>query len=168
MPFKCGVCGLSFDAAEEFMNHKLVHQKESQKPEKKGVICLGCGNPIPTDPSTSNYSGEIICSGCGQTMKVILEDGEVVFAMSKGVTVQTGEDLLRQYHKWVIEYVKAKELIDNLVPVPANLSEGGEMPTITVTEDLMARFQYAEATMANALRKRQEIHEKLHKLQHNR
>lgn len=167
MPFKCNTCGLSFETADEFTKHRLVHQGESEKPEKRGLICLGCGKPIPTDSSKLDYTGDIVCPGCKQTMKVVMRNGEVAFAMSKGGTEQTREELLKQYRMWVLEYVKAKDLIDSLLPVSANLPEDEEMPTFTVTEDLLAKFQYAEATIATALRKRQEIHEKLHRMQHN-
>ena len=165
MPFKCFSCGVSFGTAEEFMKHKLVHQEQSEKPEEKGLICLRCGKPIPTDSSRPNYRGDIVCPGCKQTMKVVMRNGEVAFAMSKEGAEQTREELLKQYRKWVLEYMKAKDLIDSLVPVPTALSKGEKMPTITVTEDLLAKFQYAEATMAAALRERQQIHEKLHRLQ---
>ena len=167
MPYKCGACGLSFETADEFIKHKIVHQEKSEKPEKKGLICLRCGKPIPTDSSKPNYTGDIVCPACKQTMKVVMQNGEVALAMSKEGAEQTREELLNQYRKWVLEYVKAKDLIDSLVPVPANLSEGEEMQPITVTEDLLAKFQYAEATIAASLRKRQEIHEKLHRLQHD-
>ena len=168
MPFKCGLCGLSFETADEFTRHKLAHQEQQEKseqPEKKGLVCLRCGNPIPTDSYGPNYRGDIICPSCRQTMKVVLADGEVEFAMSKEGAGQTREELLRQYRKWVLEYMKAKDLIDSLVPAPTALSEGKEMLTITVTEDLLAKFQYAETTMAAALREIRQIHEKLHRLQ---
>jgi len=79
MPFKCGSCGLSFDTAEEFIKHKLAHQEQP----KSGLICLGCGKPIPVDPSKANYKGDILCPSCGQVMEVTLKNGEVIFAMSK-------------------------------------------------------------------------------------
>jgi len=165
MPFKCSSCGMSFQVADEFMKHKLVHKEQSEIPEKKGLICFGCGKPIPIDSSKLNYSGDIVCPDCKQNMKVVLQNGEVAFAMSRESAEQTKEELLKQYGKWVVEYVKAKDLIDSLVPVPAALSEGEEMPTVTVTEDLLARFQYAEATMTAALKERRQIHEKLYRLQ---
>lgn len=78
MPFKCFSCGLSFDTAEEFMKHKLSH-----KEPKKGLICLRCGKPIPLDSSKASYRGKILCPGCGQTMQVVIQDGEVVIAVIK-------------------------------------------------------------------------------------
>jgi len=164
MPFKCGLCGLSFDTPDEFVKHKLAHQAQQEKPEKKGLICLNCGRPIPTNSYGLNYKGVIACPGCNQAMKVVLLNGEVDFAMTQGGTEQTGEELLKQYQKWVLEYTKVKELIESLVPVSTVLSEGWKMPTITVTEDLLAKFRYAETTMATTLREIQQIHEKLHKL----
>ena len=164
MPFKCSSCGLSFETADEFVKHKLSHQEQTERPErpeKKGLICLGCGNPIPADYYGPNYRGDIVCPSCKQTMKVVIQDGEVEFAMSKGGAEQTGEELLKQYRKWVLEYMKARDLIDSLVTDPTNLSEGERMPKITVTDDLMAKFRYAEATMVAALREIQQIHEKL-------
>lgn len=77
MPFKCVSCELTFDTAEQFMNHKRAHQEQ---PEKKGLRCLKCGAPIPVDSSMANYRGEILCPNCGQKLKVKLEDGEVLFA----------------------------------------------------------------------------------------
>jgi len=167
MPFKCALCGLSFETPDEFTNHKLAHQKQLEKqegPERKGLICLRCGKPIPTDSYEPNYKGVVTCHGCKETMKVILLNGEVEFAMSQGVTEQTGEDLLKQYSKRVLEYAKARDLVDSLMPVRAALSENETIPTIKVTEDLMARFQYAETTMVAALRQIRQIHEQLYRL----
>jgi hypothetical protein len=97
-------------------------------------------------------------------MKVVLLNGEVEFAMSQGNTEQTGEELLKQYGKWVLDYVKARDLVDSLVPVRAALSRNETMPTIKVTEDLMARIKYAETTMLAALREMRQIHEKLYRI----
>jgi DNA-directed RNA polymerase subunit RPC12/RpoP len=164
MPFKCALCGLSFETPDDFVKHKLAHQQQQEKPEKKGLTCLRCGKPIPNNFYGPNYKGVISCPDCRQTMKVVMVNGEVEFAMSQGGAEQTKEELLNQYRKWVLEYNKVKDLIDSLVPVPAALSEGGKMPVITITEDLLAKFQYAEATMGAALREIQQIHEKLHRL----
>ena len=79
MPFKCFACGLTFDTVEEFVAHKLSHKEQP----KKGPICLRCGKPITLDSSKANYRGDIVCSGCGQTMKVVIQDGEVVIAVIK-------------------------------------------------------------------------------------
>ena len=163
MPFKCALCGLSFETPDEFMKHKLAHQEQLEKPEKKGLTCLGCGKPIPTDSYGPGYKGVIACPGCRQTMKVVIVNGEVEFAMSQGGAGQAGEELISQYSKWGLEYIKVRDLIDSLVPVPAALSESGKMPTITVTEDLLAKFQYAETTMVAALRQIRQIHEKMYK-----
>ena len=78
--FKCISCGLSFDTAEEYMRHKLAHQ---ERPEKKGLVCLGCGKSIPLDSSQENYRGDITCPGCGQKLRVALQDGEVMFASTR-------------------------------------------------------------------------------------
>jgi len=80
MPFKCFSCGLTFNTAEEFMKHKLSHKEEQPK---KGPICLKCGKPLPLDSSKANYRGNIVCLGCGQTMEVVIQDGEVVIAIIK-------------------------------------------------------------------------------------
>ena len=164
MPFKCALCGLSFETPDDFVKHKLAHQQQSERPGKQGLTCLRCGRPIPTESYEPNYKGVIACPGCRQTMKVVMVNGEIEIAMSQGGTEQTGEELLKQYRKWVLEYNKVRDLIDSMVPVPAALSESGKMPTITVTEDLLAKFQYAEATMTAALREIQQIHEKLYRL----
>jgi DNA-directed RNA polymerase subunit RPC12/RpoP len=79
MPFKCFTCGLTFDTVEEFIKHKLSHKEQP----KKGLICLRCGKPIPLDSSKANYRGNIVCPGCGQTMEVVMQDGEVVVAVIK-------------------------------------------------------------------------------------
>jgi DNA-directed RNA polymerase subunit RPC12/RpoP len=79
MPFKCFTCGLTFDTTEEFIKHKLSHKEQP----KKGPICLRCGKPIPLDSSKANYRGNIVCPDCGQTMKVVMQDGEVVVAVLK-------------------------------------------------------------------------------------
>ena len=79
MPFKCFSCGLSFDTLEEFVEHRLSHKEQP----KKGPICLRCGKPIPLDSSKANYSGNILCPSCGQTMKVVIQDGEIVLAVIK-------------------------------------------------------------------------------------
>lgn len=78
MQYKCFSCGAEFDNLEQLANHKKRHQ--SPAPESKGVICLGCGKPIPIDSSKSNYSGPLTCPTCHRTMRVILENGEVVGA----------------------------------------------------------------------------------------
>ena len=161
MPFKCNKCGLSFDEASEFMKHKLTHQGESEKQDKKALVCLSCGESIPDNYLKQNYTGDIVCQNCKQTIRIIIQNGEVLFAMSKGRSEQTREELLIQYPKWILEYVKARDIIEELVPVPDNLTEGVEMKPVKVTEDLLAKFQYAESTMITALRNRQEIHKKL-------
>jgi len=149
---------------DDFVKHKLAHQEQAEKPDKKGLTCLRCGKPIPTDPYGPSYRGIIACSDCRQPMKVVLVNGEIEFAMSQGDAEQTRDDLLRQYRRWVLEYMKVRDLIDSLVPVSAALSDVGKMPAITVTDDLMAKFQYAETTMAAALKEIRQTHEKLHGL----
>ena len=83
MPFKCFSCGLSFDTVEEFVQHKLAHQEQPKKQPERGLICLRCGKPIPVDSSKADYRGDILCPSCGQTMRVIIQNGEVVLAVSK-------------------------------------------------------------------------------------
>jgi DNA-directed RNA polymerase subunit RPC12/RpoP len=163
MPFKCALCGLSFETPDDFVKHKLAHQEQQERPEKKGLTCLRCGKAIPTDSYGSSYRGVIACPDCRQTMKIVMVNGEIEFAMSQGGADQTKEGLLNQYRKWVLEYTKVRDLIESLVPVTA-LSEGGKMPAITVTEDLLAKFKYAETTMVAALREIEQIHEKLHRI----
>lgn len=82
MHFKCFSCGLTFDTAQELMEHKRSH-KEQPKEGPKGPICLKCGKPLPLDSSKANYRGNIVCLGCGQTMEVVIQDGEVVIAIIK-------------------------------------------------------------------------------------
>ena len=121
MSFKCALCGLSFETPDDFVKHKLAHQQQSERPGKQGLTCLRCGRPIPTESYEPNYKGVIACPGCRQTMKVVMVNGEIEIAMSQGGTEQTGEELLKQYRKWVLEYNKVRDLIDSMVPVPAAL-----------------------------------------------
>jgi DNA-directed RNA polymerase subunit RPC12/RpoP len=83
MPFKCFPCGLSFDTVEEFAAHKRAHQEQPGRQPGKGPVCLKCGKPILLDSSKRDYRGDIPCPNCGQTMRVIIQDGEVVLAVSK-------------------------------------------------------------------------------------
>ncbi len=85
MPFKCFSCGVTFDSVEDFVEHRRSHhgQPEAEEKRRRGLTCLGCGAPIAVDPSKANFRGDISCPTCGQVMKVVLEDGQVVFALSK-------------------------------------------------------------------------------------
>ena len=83
MAFKCSSCGQSFDAIEEFAAHKRAHKKQPRKQPEKGPICLRCGKPILIDSSKRDYRGDLPCPSCGQTMRVVIQDGEVVVAVSK-------------------------------------------------------------------------------------
>ena len=165
MPFKCISCGLSFDVAEDFIKHKLTHQGQAAKTDKKAPACLGCGKPFPADYLKTDYSGDITCPNCGRVAKIVIQNNEVVLAVSKQGTTETEEELLKEYRKWIAEYTEAKDIIENIVPTTASLPEGKGTPAIKVTEDMLTKFHYAEAKMTDALRKRQEIHERLYKLQ---
>jgi DNA-directed RNA polymerase subunit RPC12/RpoP len=79
MRLKCFTCGAEFDDIQQLASHKRRHGSESQE-KKPGVICLGCGRPIPIAPDKANYSGPLQCPSCKGTMKVTLEGGEVVVA----------------------------------------------------------------------------------------
>ena len=79
MRYKCHSCGVEFDTIEQLAAHKQRHQME-ERPATSGVICLGCARRIPIEPSQANYSGPLTCPSCHRTMKVVLEDGEVVTA----------------------------------------------------------------------------------------
>lgn len=165
MPFKCFTCGLNFNTVAEFSEHSLVHQKQSEDPEDKNInlVCLKCGKPIHIDSLEANYKGIIACPGCKQTVRVVMRNGEVEIAISTMSAEQTKEDLLKQYHNSLLKYAEAKDLIDSLVPALA----GEKIQTITATQDLLAKFYYAAATMTTILSNIQEIHEKLLRLQHN-
>ena len=78
MRFKCPTCGVELDDIQQFANHKKRHQ--SAQPDSSGVTCLGCARKIPIDASQANYSGPLTCPSCHRTMKVTLQDGEVVVA----------------------------------------------------------------------------------------
>ncbi len=75
MRFKCFTCGIEFASIEELASHKQQHQAGTRV--SSGVICLGCGQSIPLEPSKANYSGPLTCPNCRQTMTVIIENGEV-------------------------------------------------------------------------------------------
>ena len=78
MRFKCVTCGIEFATIEELARHKQQHQAGPRS--SSGVICLGCGQSIPLEPSKATYSGPLACPNCQRTMAVVLEDGEVVTA----------------------------------------------------------------------------------------
>ena len=81
MQFKCFSCGAEFDNIEQLAKHKKRHQTDSEESTKPtGVTCLGCARTIPIDSSQLNYSGPLTCPSCHKTMRVILENGEVVGA----------------------------------------------------------------------------------------
>ncbi|OGO04133.1 MAG: hypothetical protein A2Y91_08240 [Chloroflexi bacterium RBG_13_54_8] len=79
MPFKCASCGITFDTGEDFIKHKRSHQEGG----KKRLVCLRCGRPIAIDASKANYRGDVLCPGCGQKIRVVIQDGEVTFAATK-------------------------------------------------------------------------------------
>ena len=167
MPFKCFSCGLSFDTAEEFSKHGLAHKNQLENPEGKGLFCLKCGEPFSIDSSEADYTCSVVCPSCSHILDIVVRKGKAELVITKESTEQLREKLLEQYRKYVLKYIEAKDMIESLVPFPVNLLKGEQMPTITITQDLMAKFHYAETTMTDALKKRQEIHEKLHRLQHN-
>jgi hypothetical protein len=75
--------------------------------------------------------------------------------------VETKEELLREYAKWTVEYVKAKENLDNLLPPVANLSKREQLKPFVITQQSLIEFSQAEKRLNNALRKRREILKKL-------
>lgn len=85
MPFKCAKCEMTFDTAEQFMEHKRSHKSGTEpEPAREAFVCLKCGAPIRLVQSQSNFRGEMHCPGCGQKLRVRLEDGEVLFASTIG------------------------------------------------------------------------------------
>jgi len=79
MRFTCVTCGIEFADIQQLARHKKQHQAPREA-GPKGVICLGCAQKIPVDSSKLNYSGPLTCPSCHRTMKVTLQDGEVVIA----------------------------------------------------------------------------------------
>lgn len=77
--------------------------------------------------------------------------------------METKEELLKEYGKWTVEYVKAKEALDKLLPPIANLSKGEQMATFVPTKQSLAEFEKAEKRMNDALRKMREALDKLGK-----
>ena len=80
MRFNCAQCGIDFTTAEEWMAHKSKHQVRQPEDPTPGVTCLGCAKKIPVNELQANYKGPLTCPNCNQTMNVILDGGEVVFA----------------------------------------------------------------------------------------
>jgi len=78
MHYKCVTCGIEFATIEELARHKKQHQAGPRS--SPGVICLGCGQSIPLEPSKANYSGPLTCPNCRRTMTVVIENGEVAVA----------------------------------------------------------------------------------------
>jgi len=78
MRFKCVTCGIEFATIEELARHKQQHQAGPKS--SSGVICLGCGQSIPLEPSKATYSGPLACPNCQRTMTVVIENSEVVAA----------------------------------------------------------------------------------------
>jgi len=78
MRFKCFACGIEFSTIEGLARHKQQHKDGPRS--SSGVICLGCGQSIPLEPSKANYSGPLTCPNCQQTMNVVIENGEVAVA----------------------------------------------------------------------------------------
>ena len=79
MQYKCPTCGAQFFDIQQFANHKKIHQG-APRDSGGGITCLGCAGKIPLQSSQMNYSGPLTCPRCGKTMKVTLQDGEVVVA----------------------------------------------------------------------------------------
>ena len=79
MRFKCPTCSMEFENIEQLARHRKQHQSQ-QETGPKGVTCLGCAQKIPLQPSQFNYTGPLTCPHCRRTMKVTLQDGEVVVA----------------------------------------------------------------------------------------
>jgi len=78
MRFKCVACGIEFATIEELAHHKQQHQASPRR--SPGIICLGCGQSIPLEPSRAIYSGPLTCPNCRKTMTVVIENSEVVAA----------------------------------------------------------------------------------------
>ena len=77
--------------------------------------------------------------------------------------METREELIKQYDKWTVEYMKAKEEVEKLQPPVANLSEGEPLVAFVVTEQSLADYEKAEKKMNRASRKRIEILKRLQK-----
>ena len=79
MRFRCPTCGNEFDNIEQLARHKKQHQSPEEE-GTKGITCLGCAQKIPIEPSKLTYSGPLTCPHCHRTMKVTLQNGDVVVA----------------------------------------------------------------------------------------
>ena len=97
-------------------------------------------------------------------MRVVIKNGELEIAISKENAREEKGALLKQYRKAVLDYQQARDLIETLVPIPANLQIKEEMPLFPIDDDMMAKFHYAHTTIDAALQKRQELHDLILKL----
>ena len=74
------------------------------------------------------------------------------------------EYLLEELRKWTVEYEKAREAFNELLPNVVDVSSGEKLGRIVITEELLDKYDEAERRMNDASAKRREVMEKLREL----
>jgi hypothetical protein len=82
----------------------------------------------------------------------------------KEENMEEKEYLLEELRKWTVEYEKAREAFNELLPNPVDVSLGEKLGRIVITEELLDKYDEAEKRMDDALAKRREVMEKLREL----
>ena len=74
------------------------------------------------------------------------------------------EYLLEELRKCTVEYEKAREAFNELLPNAVDVSLGEKLGRIVITEELLDKYDEAERRMNDASAKRREVMEKLREL----
>jgi hypothetical protein len=76
-------------------------------------------------------------------------------------SMETSKELIERYWKWTVEYVKAKEAFDKLLPPAANQSQDEHMIPLSITGQSLIEFEETVSRVETAIRKLRGILEKL-------
>ena len=71
---------------------------------------------------------------------------------------------MEELRKWTVEYEKAREAFNELLPNAVDVSLGEKLGRIVITEELLDKYDEAERRMNNASAKRREVMEKIREL----
>jgi hypothetical protein len=77
------------------------------------------------------------------------------------------ELLLEELRKWTVEYEKAREAFNKLLPNAVDVSLGEKLGRIVITEELLDKYDEAERRMNDVSAKRREVMEKIRELGDN-
>jgi hypothetical protein len=77
------------------------------------------------------------------------------------------EYLLEELRKWTVEYEKAREAFNELLPNVVDVSLGEKLGRIVITEELLDKYDEAERRMNDVSAKRRKVMEKLRELGDN-